>query len=277
MGKLFGLLGYQITHSMSPVMHNDAFLALQLPNHYQLFDVAPEKLKDAVLGIKALNIAGFNVTIPHKVAVIDYLDEIDETAKMIGAVNTVVNENGKLIGYNTDSDGYLSSLLEVTGERLKEMDVLVLGAGGASRAVVYALAKYQVKSLTIANRTLEKAEKIAEDCRHLLSIKTNTIKESEKNLSSYDLIINTTSIGMSPNVDASPVHIDSLKENAVVSDIIYNPLKTKLLQEAEKKGATIINGVGMFVCQGALAFEKWTGMKPDRKRMEQIVLKQLGG
>lgn len=277
MGKLFGLLGYKISHSMSPIMHNDAFKVEQLPHHYQLFDVDPEKLKDAVCGIKALNIAGFNITIPHKVAIMEYLDEIDETAQMIGAVNTVVNDNGKLIGYNTDSDGYLTSLLEVTGDRLKNMDVLVIGAGGASRAIVYSLAKYGVKSLVIANRTIEKAETIAQDCKHFMQIKTSTMKESEANLVNFDLIINTTSIGMSPNIDESPIEINELKENAVVSDIIYNPLKTKLLQDAEAKGATILNGVGMFVGQGALAFEKWTGIKPDRKRMEQIVLQQLGG
>lgn len=277
MGKLFGLLGYKISHSMSPVMHNDAFRAMNLPHYYQLFDVKPTELKDAVLGIRALNISGFNITIPHKVAIMEYLDEIDETAQMIGAVNTVLNRDGKLIGYNTDCDGYLSSLLNVTGERLKEMDALVLGAGGAARAVVYALAKYGVKSLTIANRTIEKADAIAKDFCHLCHIQTCFLHDAQNHLSAYDLIVNTTSIGMSPNTDEVPVRLETIKENAVVSDIIYNPLKTKFLEQAEEKGATILNGVGMFVEQGALAFEIWTGMKPDRKRMEQIVLKELGG
>lgn len=277
MGKLFGLLGHKISHSMSPAMHNDSFQHLKLGHYYHLFDVAPEQLENAVTGIRALQIAGFNVTIPHKVAIMDYLDELDETAKRIGAVNTVVNQNGKLIGYNTDCDGYLESLLLVTGDDLHDMNVVIIGAGGAARAVAFSIARFGVKLLNLANRTIEKAERIAQDFHYLMDIGVRSIKEVEEQLSDFDLIINTTSIGMSPNVEAIPLSLQNLKPSAIVSDIIYNPLQTRLLTEAKAKGATTLNGVGMFVGQGALAFEKWTGIEPDRKRMEAIVLKQLGG
>lgn len=277
MGKLFGLLGHPVGHSMSPHIHNDAYRQLDLAHHYQSFDVPEQQLKAAVEGLKALGVAGFNVTIPHKVAIMDLVDEIDEEAKIIGAINTVVNKNGRLIGYNTDGEGYLQSLLTHTGERLKEMNVLVIGAGGAARAVLTVLDRYSVRTITITNRTLEKAEKLAAECVQNVKAETITLTQAEENLHDYQLIINTTSVGMSPNVEEMPISLENLRADAVVSDLIYNPVKTKLLLEAEKKGATAVSGIGMFVGQGALAFEKWLGIEPDRERMEQIVLQHLEG
>lgn len=277
MGKLFGLLGHPVGHSMSPLMHNDAFVALGIDNYYQAFDVASERLEKAVVGMKALGISGFNVTIPHKVAIMEFLDEIDGEAKTIGAVNTVVNENGRFVGYNTDGQGYLDALLEdISEETLHQANVLIIGAGGAARAIVTVLSSFGTKRLVICNRTVEKAEVLAKECSQKTEISTMTIADAEAALEQFDVIVNTTSVGMSPNIDAKPISLEKLKEDALVSDLIYNPLETALLKEAKQRGGKTQNGVGMFVGQGALAFKKWTGVEPNRLRMKDIVIKQLG-
>lgn len=276
--KLYGLLGHPIGHSMSPLMQNNAFSQLGLPGYYQAFDVREDQLEQTVAAIRVLNIAGFNVTIPHKVAIIQFLDEIDEEAKIIGAVNTVVNIDGRLIGYNTDGRGYLTSLVKVLEKPLAESQVLVIGAGGAARAVVTAVMKV-VSSITIANRTREKAVSIKENYQQYKrgNINILTLEEAEAMIETYDVIINTTSVGMSPNTDEIPINLENIKTGVVLSDLIYNPICTKWLQLGEEKGAIIHNGVGMFVEQGSLAFQKWTGQVPDTEKMTRIVMKQLGG
>lgn len=279
MSKLYGLLGHPVGHSMSPLMHNDALQHLGINGFYQAFDVTENKLKEAVEAFRLLNISGFNVTIPHKVAIMEYLDEIDEEAMMIGAVNTVVNMEGRLIGYNTDGRGYLTSLLKVLTMPLQACHVLVIGAGGASRAVVTAIVNEGVERLTITNRTVEKAVEIKDNYLKFKQGNINVIslKDAEKTLGDYDIIINTTSIGMSPRVEDVPINIGLVKKTAVVSDLIYNPLQTRFLKVAEEKNVITHNGLGMFVEQGALSFQKWTGLNPDTSRMTNIVLKQLGG
>jgi shikimate dehydrogenase len=263
---------------MSPMMHNYAFSQQNIDATYRLFDVKPERLKDAVSGIRALNISGVNVTIPHKVAVMEFLDEIDEEAQQIGAVNTIVNVGGKLIGYNTDGRGYFESLLPVLSQPLETQSVLVIGAGGAARAIVTVLAREGVKDITIANRTVSRAEELASVTRNISEhILTTTIEQATFDLESYHIVINTTSIGMSPNVDHIPLSLKKLKPGTIVSDLIYNPIQTRLLKEAEEKGAKVLDGVGMFVNQGALSFEYWTGEKPDRAQMAQLVYEKLGG
>ncbi|WP_088102550.1 shikimate dehydrogenase [Halalkalibacter urbisdiaboli] len=274
MEKLFGLFGHPVQHSMSPMMHNDAFAQLGINASYRLFNVEPKFLKDAVSGIRGLNIAGCNVTIPHKVSVMDYLDEIDEEAKTIGAVNTIVNDDGKLIGYNTDGRGYFESLLSVLSRPLEQHKVLVIGAGGAARAIVTVLAKEKAEEIVIANRTVEKAEELA---NVIEGVKATSIKNAEQTLDAFDIVINTTSVGMSPNIEEIPLSLEKLRQDSVVSDLIYNPINTRLLQEAAQKGANTLNGVGMFVNQGALSFEYWTGQKPNRERMAQLVYEKLGG
>ena len=279
MNKLYGLLGHPVGHSMSPLMHNDAFKQLGMNGYYHAFDVPEDKLKEAVDALRLFNISGFNVTIPHKVTIMEFLDEIDEEALMIGAVNTVVNIEGRLIGYNTDGRGYLTSLLTKLNKPLKDSNVLVIGAGGAARGIVTVLANDGVSLLTIANRTIEKADEIK---NHYLkyreaNINVLPLEEAQLNLAKYDIVINTTSIGMSPRVDEVPISIDHIKQTAVLSDLIYNPIETKLLQLGNKKGIITHNGVGMFVEQGALAFLKWTGKQPDTERMTKIVMQQLGG
>ncbi|MFC4800872.1 shikimate dehydrogenase [Neobacillus sp. GCM10023253] len=276
MKKLYAVIGYPIGHSMSPVMHNDLFSFYQIDGHYLPFQVAPENLEDAVKGLKAIGVGGFNVTIPHKSRIIPYLDGVDELANAIGAVNTVVNEDGRFIGYNTDGSGFLTGL-ENQFASIEGKKILVIGAGGATRGIYFTLAKEKPAKIDIANRTVEKAWSLINDCPYPNSSAAFSLEEAEQVLEDYDLIIQTTMIGMAPKVSEQPIKLDNLKKQAIVCDIVYNPLKTKFLQDAEQKGAQIQNGIDMFVFQGALAFEKWTGTFPDAERMRAIVLKQLGG
>ncbi|WP_411738661.1 shikimate dehydrogenase [Peribacillus sp. S4] len=277
MKKIYGVMGDPIAHSMSPDIHNDAFEKENIEAVYHHFHVTKEGLNDAVKGMKALGIEGFNITIPHKTSIIPFLDEVDELALAIGAVNTVVNKNGRFIGYNTDGKGFFKSLCDEISGDIKAKKTLVIGAGGAARAIYFTLVKEGVKQVDIANRTKERAAQLVSDCPYDKVSKALSIIEAEESLSQYDLIIQTTSSGMSPELDHSPLKVDQLKTGAIVSDIIYNPLKTKLLREAEEKGAETQNGLGMFINQAALAFEIWTGIMPDTARMTDIVLNKLGG
>ncbi|MFS0595953.1 shikimate dehydrogenase [Peribacillus frigoritolerans] len=277
MKKIYGVMGDPIAHSMSPDIHNDAFEKENIEAVYHHFHVTKEGLNDAVKGMKALGIEGFNITIPHKTSIIPFLDEVDELALAIGAVNTVVNKNGRFIGYNTDGKGFFKSLCDEISGDIKAKKTLVIGAGGAARAIYFTLVKEGVKQVDIANRTKERAAQLVSDCPYDKVSKALSIIEAEESLSQYDLIIQTTSSGMSPELDHSPLKVDQLKAGAIVSDIIYNPLKTKLLREAGEKGAETQNGLGMFINQAALAFEIWTGIMPDTARMTDIVLNKLGG
>ncbi|ARK29290.1 shikimate dehydrogenase [Halalkalibacter krulwichiae] len=278
MEKVFGILGHPVGHSMSPIIHNDAFEKIGIEARYHAFDVDPDQVKEAIEGIRALKITGCNVTVPHKIAVMKYLDEIDSEAEQIGAVNTIVNQNGKLVGYNTDGRGYVKSLLDETSIDLANMKVLVIGAGGGARGIITALLRQGIGHLTITNRTISKAELLI-DLAATFDTPAEALEKQvvEEKLNEFDVIINTTSVGMSPNVDESPLSLDRLKEETIVSDLIYNPLETKLLKEAKAKGAQTLNGIGMFVNQAALSFEHWTGQKPDEIQMRKIVLQQLGG
>jgi shikimate dehydrogenase len=274
--KLFAVLGDPIGHSMSPLMHNDLFTHYNIDAVYLPFQVEPEDLGVAVKGLKALGVGGFNVTVPHKSAIIPFLDGVDELALSIGAVNTVVNEEGKLIGYNTDGPGFLKGL-ETHVTSLSEQKILIIGAGGAARAIYFTLAKSKPVAVDIANRTVETAVQLVEECPFSVPSKAISLDEANKSLDQYDLIIQTTMIGMYPKVTEQPVDLLHIKQQALVCDIIYNPLNTQFLQEAGQKGARIQNGIDMFVYQGALAFEKWTRISPDFQRMRENVLKQLGG
>ncbi|MGG4264316.1 shikimate dehydrogenase [Peribacillus simplex] len=277
MKKIYGVMGDPIAHSMSPDIHNDAFEKENIEAVYHHFHVTKEGLNDAVKGMKALGIEGFNITIPHKASIIPFLDEVDELALAIGAVNTVVNKNGRFIGYNTDGKGFFKSLCDEISGDIKAKKTLVIGAGGAARAIYFTLVKEGVKQVDIANRTKERAAQLVSDCPYDKVSKALSIIEAEESLSQYDLIIQTTSSGMSPELDHSPLKVGQLKTGAIVSDIIYNPLQTKLLREAGEKGAETQNGLGMFINQAALAFEIWTGVMPDTARMTDIVLNKLGG
>jgi shikimate dehydrogenase len=275
--KICALIGDPVEHTVSPAMHNAAFQELGLDYAYIPFHVKPGQLLQAVAGLKALNVRGFNVTIPHKVAMISILDSLDLLAKKICAVNTVVNDKGKLKGYNTDAEGFLCAL-KTHGFKPKKKNVVVLGAGGASRAISYILAK-EGAGLTILNRKqeLDWAEDIARLIRQDFKqeVKVLELSNLSKALTDIDLLVNATSVGMSPAVNASLVPARLLAKVPLVFDIVYNPLKTKLLKDAAAAGAQTISGVDMLAWQGALAFEKWTGKKAPLDLMRQTAVKML--
>ncbi len=258
-----GIIGDPIEHTMSPVMHNAAFKKLGLDYVYLAFRVKKEELGKAIEGMRALNIRGLSITTPHKVAVIQFLDELDPLADKIDAINTIVNNNGVLKGYNTDATGFLRALLE-RGIEPKEKRVVILGAGGASRAISFILAE-RGSSLVILNRTWDKAKVCADRISEIFQSEATALKLNRENLatalSEADILVNATSVGMSPNINETPVTSNLLKPSLVVFDIVYNPIKTKLLKEAEEAGAETISGLDMLVWQGAVAFEKWTGLK----------------
>lgn len=276
MKELYAVIGDPIAHSMSPAMHNDLFEVYGIDAHYHALHVQKDDLAHAIEGLRAIGISGFNVTVPHKVSVMPLLDEIDPLAKSIGAVNTVKNENGHLVGYNTDGSGYFKGLAQEVPS-LTDKRVLLVGSGGAARAIYFTMAYEGVKYIDITNRTIEKAESLSKDCPYDVTTAVLSLQEAEESLDKYDIIIQTTSIGMAPNIESKPLSLHNLRDNAFVSDIIYNPLETKLLRSAAEKGATIQNGLKMFVFQGALAFEKWTGIFPDVERMKNKVEELLGG
>ncbi len=277
--KLCGVIGDPIEHTMSPVMHNAAFASMGLDYVYLPFRVKKEALGRAIDGMRALNIRGLSVTIPHKVAAIPFLDKLDPLAKKIEAVNTITNDDGVLTGSNTDAGGFLQALLE-RGIEPKEKNVVVLGAGGASKAISFILAE-RGAHVVILNRLLKRAEELAGRLSTLFNIEVKALGLVEASLKEVlragDILVNATSVGMSPSVDETLVPAKLLRQDLVVVDVVYNPIKTRLLREAEEAGAEIVSGLDMFVWQGALAFEKWTGVKAPVELMRAEVIKQLQG
>ncbi|WP_374018654.1 shikimate dehydrogenase [Paenibacillus thiaminolyticus] len=273
---VFAVIGDPIKHSKSPLMHNAALRELGLNAVYTAFHVAPEQLEQAVQGMRALGIGGMNVTIPHKEAVMAHLDEVDESASVIGAVNTIVNRNGQLIGYNTDGLGFVRSLQEEMISDLRQSRILLIGAGGAARGIAYALLKAGCRSLHIANRTLGRAEVLASDLSAFGTVSAMQLGERPAiDAREVDIVIHTTSVGMHPDVHAVPFDPDWLRPDMIVSDIVYNPLETALLQEASKRGCRTHSGIGMFVYQGAIALELWTGAAAPAALMREQVWNTL--
>jgi shikimate dehydrogenase len=279
--RICALIGDPVEHTMSPAMHNAAFKKLGLDYLYIPFRVKPEQLSQAVAGLRALNVRGFNVTIPHKASVIPLLDSLDPLAKKIGAVNTVVNDDGHLKGYNTDAEGFLRAL---TGQGIKPggKNVVILGAGGASRAISYVLAE-EGAHLAVLNRKLELdwAENIAsliqKELGRDVKVGELTPRALSLALAAADILVNATSVGMSPASGKSPVPAKLLRRHLIVFDIVYNPMMTKLLKEARAAGARIIGGIDMLAGQGALAFEKWTGQPAPLELMRREAVKMLEG
>jgi len=272
--RCYWLIGDPIEHTMSPAMHNAAFEKLGLRYVYVPLRVKREELEETIKGARALNIRGLNVTIPHKVAVIPFLDELDGLARKIGAVNTIVNDDGTLTGYNTDAIGFLQALAE-RGIEPEGKRVLILGAGGAARAISFILAE-KGANLAILNRTLDRARECAdmipEGGVSALELNKRNLAEA---LEKADIVVNATSAGMSPNVDETLVASTFIKPSHVVFDIVYNPIKTRLLWEAEEAGAKTVSGLDMLLWQGALAFEKWTGLKAPVQLMRSEIIKGL--
>ncbi len=277
--QVCGVIGDPIEHTMSPVMHNAAFSELGLDYVYVAFRVKSDELAGAIEGMRALNIRGLNVTIPHKVNIIPLLDSLDPLAEKIGAVNTVASEDGALKGYNTDASGFLQALLD-KGVTPEGKNVVILGAGGASRAISFILAEKKA-NLVILNRLEEMdwAEELASKISSVFGKEIRALELKDSNLRTAldkaELLINATSVGMSPNTDITPVPVSLLRSDLVIFDIVYNPISTKLATEASLAGCETVMGLDMLVWQGALAFEMWTGRKAPVDLMKREAIKVL--
>jgi shikimate dehydrogenase len=266
MTKIVGLIGWPVEHSRSPAMHNAAFAALGLDWRYILLPTPPDQIEAVVARIRSGELQGANVTIPHKQAVLPYLDEIDAAALAVGAVNTIVKQAERLIGFNTDILGFKRSLIE-TGVEVKDQPCAILGAGGSARAVVYVLRELGAH-ITVYARDVEKAHAVHANCRLLSALRE--INPSTK------LLVNTTPVGLSPNIDASPWPDDvPLPKGALIFDLLNNPARTKLMQRAEQAGLRAVNGWNMLVYQGAAAFEKWTGIEPPVDVMKRALAQSM--
>ena len=275
--NVFGIIGDPVEHTLSPGMHNAAFKKLDMNNIYVPFHVNAEELEDAITGAYAMGIRGLNVTIPHKTEVIKYLDYLDIAAGLIGAVNTIEFGKNGAVGHNTDGIGAVRAINEITS--VKNKKVMILGAGGAARAVGFQILLSGAKTLVISNRTIEKASELRDDLFEKLEpdVKiTDLGHELETELKDTDILINTTPIGMYPNISQKPlITADMMHENLVVNDIVYNPLKTGLLDEAEKAGAKTISGVKMLIYQGVESFKIWTGIEPPVEVFKKALMDQM--
>ncbi|SDK52654.1 shikimate dehydrogenase [Natronincola ferrireducens] len=264
--KTICLLGNPVDHSFSPIIHNYGFQQLNMNCVYVNHKVEEKKLREAIEGIKALGYIGCNVTYPHKIKIMEFLDDITEEAQLIGAVNTVKNENGKLIGYNTDGLGFVNGLKR-KGIDLHDKRIVLLGAGGAAKSIAVALAIHFDCSIKICNRSINKAIEVINvlnTIKKSATINHEAITPEELHTEEIDILINCTPIGMVPNVDHIPFE-DQLKlhSHLIVSDIIYQPFETKLLKKAKENNCKIHHGLDMLIDQGILAFEIWTDAKLD--------------
>ncbi|WP_018931523.1 shikimate dehydrogenase [Gracilibacillus lacisalsi] len=259
-----GLIGHPISHSLSPWIHKQFLDLAEVDGEYKLYEGDHEALPEVLKHLKEIGIDGFNVTVPYKQVIVDYLDEIDKDAEILRAVNTVVNIDGKWKGYSTDGEGYVRSLKEPYPNLLNhETTVLLLGAGGAARGIYRALMGQGVDTIDIANRSHDKAKDLLS--LRLGDVNSNVLsyQKAEEQLAKYDLIVQTTSVGMKPNVEDQVIQLDQINKDAVVSDIVYQPITTQLLHDASERGAHIHHGHAMLLYQGQLAFEKWTGNNLD--------------
>jgi shikimate dehydrogenase len=260
-------------------MHNAAFDALGLNCVYLAFRVTPDQIENTLRGVQGLGIRGLNVTMPHKKAVISFLDKVDKTASLLESVNTIINIDDKLCGFSTDGQGALHALQE-NGAEIEKSKVVLLGAGGAANAIAFALAS-AVKELVILNRTQNKTKKLTE----ILPMKIRrkvvghqlTTETLQTHLRDADILINATSVGMNPRANETLVKKELLTSSLTVMDIVYDPIKTRLAVEAEAAGAKVISGLDMLVFQGAASFEMWTGSKAPAEVMKWAALRQLAG
>ena len=259
MAKQLGVIGYPLSHTLSPIFQQAALDYHAIPATYSAWPTPPECLDGAVESFRGTEYLGFNITIPHKQRLLELVDEVDDMARDIGAVNTVVNREGMLTGHNTDAYGFVKSLTEKAGFEPKGKAVLLLGAGGAARAAAYALAAEGVEALTIANRTIARAEALAEDVApHLRAVNAVALENAPHQV---DLIVNSTSVGMASGDGAgqSPLQGGSIRQGTLVYDMVYTPALTPLLQSARRADAPVLGGLWMLIYQGAASFELWTG------------------
>ncbi len=276
---LYGILGYPVRHSFSPLIHNTAFQALGINAVYTAFEVEPNKLKSALNGIRALGIQGVSVTIPHKEAVIPFLDEIDPLAQKIGSVNTILNQNGHLVGTNTDAYGLYRALSEVC--TLDNKSIVILGSGGAARAALFSLFHYaHPKKASIVARNQKSRENLVEQLK-----KSFNLSETRMSAQSFrawseikkdtDILIQTTPVGMIPKTNASVLSFEDMIEGKTVMDIVYRPHETRFLSDAKAKNNTSVYGLDMLLYQGIRQFELWTNQKAPLATMKKTLIKAL--
>lgn len=270
--KKLGIIGYPVEHSFSPVMHNYISEKIGADYVYSGYSVKPENLKDAIAGMRALGISGINVTAPHKIEVMKYIDTVTDTAKKLGSVNTIVNRDGELTGYNTDSEGFYMALTHA-GIKIAGSSILVFGCGGVVKPTLMRIIDAKPKSITVVNRTKEKAEKLKEELQKSTGFVLNTKPDNME----YDIVLNTTSAGMEPQEDALPIdsideinNLDFINNNTAAVDMIYNPPCTRFLAEAKKRGAQTLNGLDMLIYQGIIAYELFTGIKLPENMADMI-------
>ena len=270
MVKTYAVIGDPIDHSLSPNIHNAAFHSLNLDCTYIAYKIPKNELASGIEALKAIKIAGFNVTIPHKIEMMKLLDEMDTTCRVIGAVNTVSNENGKLKGYNTDMVGFLDPIKR-KNLIIKDSDVLLLGAGGAARAIIVGVIKEKARKITIANRTLDSANELAEFAEKIGgNVNVISLQQANELVPEYKFIINSTSVGMKN--ESSPISTEGIGKNSIVYDIIYRPINTDLIKKSKENGATIIYGYEMLLSQAACAFEIWHKMEAPYDAMKRVLL-----
>lgn len=267
MTKTYAVIGDPIDHSLSPLIHNAAFRELDMDCTFIAYRVAKGELEEGVSALKKIKISGFNVTIPHKVDMMKFLDKTDESCSVIGAVNTVSNDDGMLKGYNTDMDGFLEPIKK-RSIPIKDSSVLLLGAGGAARAIVAGFTKEKAKKIVIANRTKDKAQDLAKFSQKLGL--TADIVRLDSIDCNFDIIVNATSIGL--HNESSPISFDGLKQGTVVYDIIYKPMNTDFIKKAKEKDATIIYGYEMLLGQATRAFEIWHKTEAPYNAMKKALL-----
>ncbi|MHB0866690.1 MAG: shikimate dehydrogenase [Thermoleophilia bacterium] len=274
--RLIGILGDPVSHSLSPGMHNAAYHEMGLDICYVPLHVAPEALEPAIKGLRAMQFLGANVTIPHKVKTLGWMDDLADSAIRSGAVNTIVNEQGRLIGHNTDGVGFLRALEEQISVDFRSTSVLLSGAGGAARAVCVAVAQQGVPQITLINRSRERAEELKSalvvDFPALNVVVMTPEEQYGPLLAESKLVVNTTPLGMSDELKRLPLRVDSLSKDHVVCDIVYTrSQETPLLVAAQEKGATILGGLGMLLHQGAVAINLWTSMDPPIEVMRRTL------
>ncbi len=270
MKKWYAVIGDPIAHSLSPFMHETWFEEHGIDAAYIPIHVEPSQLEKSFEAMKTLGISGFNITLPHKQSIVSFLDKLEESAMQMNTVNTVHYNGKNFVGSNTDGDGFVQSMLVHQVDKSKK--VLLIGAGGAARGIAFALKRAGFTDITVTNRTFRRAEELAAE----IGGSAVTLTESEERLAEFAVLIQTTSVGLATG-EALPISLDRVQAGTIAADIIYNPLETPFLKKAQEKKCITLNGVGMFVYQGAIAFEKWTGIQPDTDKMIKLITEKLGG
>jgi shikimate dehydrogenase len=275
--RICGVIGDPIEHTLSPTMHNAAFKEIGLDLVFLALKVTPDQLENAVKGVRSFNMLGLNITMPHKDKIVNYIDELDPSANYLKSVNTILNSNGLLTGYNTDGIGAMQALLQNKIDP-KGKKMLILGCGGTARAIAFAAAK-TVDQIVILNRTPRKSREFANKLSNTLKTKIKgdalTSKSIKRNMQDSQIIINATSVGMDPQDKISLIPPNLIEPSQIILDVVYDPLDTKLIKDAKKVGAKTINGVEMLIHQGAASFEIWTNQPAPVEAMRKAITNRL--